>query len=110
MPVASATISRVHREEGNLHAAVLRGFSYMTGVVCPFLVMLALLAQPIVLVFYGRQWVDAIPVAQIFCVSAIITSSRAMGVLTLNAIGAMRHNLLIQVIILVNTTAAMIKR
>ena len=100
MPVTGAELSRRHRDNQNLSSAALEGISYLTGVGWPFLVMLGLMAHPVIVIFYGEQWIPAIPIAQILCFAAAASIMGNLAIVLFNAIGAVRQNFLTQVVTL----------
>ncbi len=63
--VALPELSRQSREGGDLKGAYLSAISAITVVYWPIMVMLALLAQPVVALVLGRQWLDAVPLVRI---------------------------------------------
>lgn len=63
--VALPELSRQSREGGDLKRAYLLGLSSITAVHWPAMVMLALLADPIVRLMLGHQWLAAIPLVRI---------------------------------------------
>lgn len=109
MPVTAAELARLHREKLDIRAGFLDGLSYITGVAWPALAMLALMAHPVIVIFYGGQWLRAIPLAQILCAA---TAAGIMGNLTIllfTSIGAVRENFKIQAMTLpVYVTAVVI--
>jgi O-antigen/teichoic acid export membrane protein len=65
----------------------------MTGLAWPFYGMLALLAQPVIRLLYGRQWDEAVVIAQILCVGGAVMAVVILGGPLLTAIGQVRANL-----------------
>jgi O-antigen/teichoic acid export membrane protein len=63
--VALPELSRQSREGGDLKGAYLAALSNITVVYWPVMVMLALLAQPVVALVLGRQWLGAVPLVRI---------------------------------------------
>jgi O-antigen/teichoic acid export membrane protein len=57
---------------GELNVAFLRGTSLLTVVAWPILAGMALLAWPAVRIVYGVQWLEAVPLAPVLCLSAAI--------------------------------------
>jgi O-antigen/teichoic acid export membrane protein len=96
MPVTSAELSRRHRDNQNIGSAVLDGISYLTGVGWPFLAILGLMAHPVIVIFYGEQWIRAIPIAQILCLAAAAGIMSNLAIVLFNAIGAVRQNFVVQ--------------
>ena len=63
--VALPEFSRQAREGQDLKNAYLSALSYMAAVHWPIMITLALLAQPIVLVLLGHQWMEVAPLIRI---------------------------------------------
>ncbi len=105
--VALPNFSRMVREGGNLGDAFLHGTAYVTAVAWSICLGLALLADPLIRVLYGNQWLEAIPLVRwvaasygaglsVMLVSAALTglgavralgwATLASGVLTIGAV------------------------
>jgi O-antigen/teichoic acid export membrane protein len=63
--VALPELSRQSREGRDLKAAYLKALSVISAVYWPFMIMLAVFAQPVVQLVLGRQWLDVVPLVQI---------------------------------------------
>jgi O-antigen/teichoic acid export membrane protein len=63
--VALPELSRQSREGGDLKKSYLKALSNITAVHWPFMAMLALLAQPVVLLVLGQQWRESAPLVSI---------------------------------------------
>jgi O-antigen/teichoic acid export membrane protein len=88
--VALPAFSARARETGSLKAPYLRGVSYITAVMWPAQVTLAILAHPIVLVLLGPQWTAAVPVVQIVALAMMFAFSAELNYPVLIASGAVR--------------------
>ncbi len=64
--VALPAFSDHARQGAALKTAYLNALEHMTAVQWPALALLAIMAEPIVSLFYGSQWDDAIPIVRIF--------------------------------------------
>lgn len=71
-PVSYAAFSQRHREGGNAGALYLRSITYITGVGWPFFGFSALMAFPLIRIFFGDQWDMAVPILQLLAVQAAI--------------------------------------
>lgn len=69
--------------------------SFYTGVGWPFLVVLAILAEPVVLVLYGPAWGPSVPVLRVLCVAALIelTFSSWLDLLVSRGAAAQAHRM-----------------
>lgn len=63
--VALPELSRRSREGGDLKSAYLKALSIITAVYWPFMIMLAIFAQPVVELILGHQWLAVVPLVQI---------------------------------------------
>ena len=88
--VALPAFSARAREAGSLKAPYLRGVSYITAVMWPAQVIVAILAHPIVLVLLGSQWTGAVPVVQIIALALMFAFSAELNYPVLIAMGAVR--------------------
>lgn len=72
-------------------AAIGRYFSsgtrYLAIVLAPVFLGLAVCAKPVVLVFVGEKWLDAVPVMQIVCVVTMILLLRYLAEIVFTALG-----------------------
>ena len=88
--VALPAFSARAREAGSLKAPYLRGVSYITAVMWPAQVIVAILAHPIILVLLGSQWTGAVPVVQIVALAFMFAFSAELNYPVLIAMGAIR--------------------
>ncbi|MGH9536043.1 MAG: lipopolysaccharide biosynthesis protein, partial [Terriglobales bacterium] len=70
--VVFPAFSRLHADPPRLRAAVLETERYAVLFALPMAAALALLARPLVLAFYGRHWLPAVPVLQVLALYAAI--------------------------------------
>src|SRR3546814_7174749 len=66
-PVLLPALSEKVRRGEDLREVYLRAMEYVTVLYWPFLAMLGLMADPIVRLLLGDQWLTVIPLVQIFC-------------------------------------------
>ncbi|MDD2720513.1 MAG: lipopolysaccharide biosynthesis protein [Gallionella sp.] len=81
------------RKNGAIKESFLNSMTLMTVLAWPFFLSLSLLAEPVVMVLYGEQWAPSIPLLQIICLSAVITSPFLLLSSMMTAIGQMKQNL-----------------
>jgi O-antigen/teichoic acid export membrane protein len=80
-----------HARQGRaLKEAYLGALEHMTAVQWPALTLLAIMAEPIVLLLYGSQWRDAIPIVRIFAVALMLNFPTALNYPIQVAVGAIR--------------------
>lgn len=88
--VTGGILANYHREQRELTPLFLDSLGMITAVAWPFLVMLGLLAHPMILILFGNQWVESVPVAQILCIAAGFGMLGAVCFMLFKAVGAMR--------------------
>lgn len=81
------------RTQGALKNDYLKSMSYVSVLAWPFFISLGLLAHPVVITLYGRQWLPSIPLLQLFCIAMTLTSPFLMMSSMMTAIGQMKQNL-----------------
>ncbi|MGN8199905.1 lipopolysaccharide biosynthesis protein [Salinisphaera sp. RV14] len=70
--VSYSAFSREHRDGGGAGALFLRAITYITGVGLPFLGFAALMAFPIIRIFFGNQWDTAVPILRCLAISSAL--------------------------------------
>ncbi len=107
-PVLLPALSEKARRGDDLGEVYLRAMEYLTVLYWPFLAMLALMADPIIRILLGDQWLAATPLVQIYCgVSALIFPILITQPILI-AIGRVREALRINVIMLPITLAMLV--
>lgn len=69
-PVIFPLFSTQVRAGGDLRAAYLSTASYITAMAWPFFAFVAFMAPELVSVLYGPQWMAAVPMIRVLCLSA----------------------------------------
>jgi O-antigen/teichoic acid export membrane protein len=90
-PVALPEFSRRAREGKDLTAAYLAALSHISVVQWPAMIMLAALAEPIVLLVLGGQWLDAVPLLRILSPALMLTVPIGLQYAILVAVGAVHR-------------------
>lgn len=85
-------------KQGAIKDSFLRSMAYVTALAWPFFSCLALLAHPVVLIMYGKQWEPSVSLLRLLCLSAIITSPFLLMGSMLIAIGKMKQNFYLLVV------------
>ena len=91
--LSSVILSAFSRELRNgkaLHTVYLRSIQLLTGVVWPALLLLAILADWVVQVLLGSQWLAATPVVRIIAIASLFSFSAHLNHPILLASGATR--------------------
>lgn len=81
------------RQNKNLKAPFLRTLQLITVVYWPALILLAILAEPLVKVFYGQSWLAAAPLVQIMSLAALFAFIGKLDASVLVAAGGLRDML-----------------
>jgi O-antigen/teichoic acid export membrane protein len=89
--VALPAFSDRARHGRELKKAYLGALEQVTAIQWPALVLLAIMADPIVMLLFGPQWRDAIPIVQIFAVALMLNFPTALNYPVQVAVGAIRH-------------------
>jgi O-antigen/teichoic acid export membrane protein len=89
--VALPAFSDRARQGRTLKEAYLGAIEHITAVQWPALILLVIMAGPIVSLLFGSQWLDAIPLVQIFAVTQMLSFPTALNYPVQVAVGAIRH-------------------
>lgn len=73
-PVLTPYISRITREKQDLAPKLKKLTNIQLSIAWPFYAMLAIIAEPAVVVLYGEQWLIAATYLQIICIGSIVSS------------------------------------
>jgi O-antigen/teichoic acid export membrane protein len=92
-PVALPALALEVRRGKDLKEPYLRAIGYMTAVHWPFLICLAFLADPVVRVLLGTQWIEAAPLVRIIALASLSLSPAFMTYPLLVAIGRIKDTL-----------------
>lgn len=88
--VAFAYFPQEHRSGSNMKTLYMKANSYLCVMAWPFFAAIAVLAEPVVKLLYGDQWIDSIPLVQILAVAAALAAPFSLTNTILNAIGAVK--------------------
>ena len=91
--VAVPHFAQQFRTEGTIKEGFLQSMTYVTALAWPFFINLGLLANPIILTMYGKQWEPSVPLLQLLCLSVIITSPFLLLGSMMTAIGQLKQNI-----------------
>jgi O-antigen/teichoic acid export membrane protein len=89
-PVLMSAFSAEFRAGRPLRAAYLRSIELITAMQWPALALLAILADPVVRVLVGDQWLAAVPLVRIIAIASMFNFSAELNYPLLVAAGAMR--------------------
>jgi len=99
-PVMLPALAEKARRGEDLRDAFLRSYEYMAVLYWPFLTFLAFLAEPVIMVLLGDQWLAAAPIIRILCIAYAIGSPGYMAQTLLIAMGRMRDLLVLNLLVL----------
>ncbi len=92
-PVVLPAFAARARSGGDLKTAYLHGHALMSAIQWPALVMLALLADPVVRVMLGPQWMDAAPLVRMIALATMAMAPAFMTFPVLVTTGRIRDTL-----------------
>ncbi|QDA35814.1 lipopolysaccharide biosynthesis protein (plasmid) [Paracoccus liaowanqingii] len=92
-PVVLPVLAAQARSGGDLKASYLHGYLLMSAVQWPMLVMLVLLAEPVVLVILGPQWIEAVPLVRMIAAGTMAMAPAFLTFPVLVAHGRIRDTL-----------------
>ncbi|SNR74773.1 polysaccharide transporter, PST family/lipopolysaccharide exporter [Lutibacter agarilyticus] len=72
--VTFPVMSKISEDTKKLREVYLKTVSYLTLVNTPIYLLIALFAQPIVVLMFGEVWVEAIPIVQILAIGFLLKS------------------------------------
>ena len=84
--------SEIVRDGRTLKTPYLNAVSLITGIQWPALVVLALLAEPIVGLIFGPQWMTIVPYVQIIAVATLFSFSFELNYPVFLSVGAVRDS------------------
>ncbi len=94
--VALPHFSKAAREGGDIRSDFLQSTCLITGLAWPFFCVLTLLAEPMVLLFYGQTWIDCVPLVKWICLAFWIIAPFYLFSSILVAIGQVKKGMWIE--------------
>jgi O-antigen/teichoic acid export membrane protein len=79
---------------GDMKQAYLSAVSHITALLWPALILISILAYPAVLLLFGKQWVEAVPLVRIMALGCCFSFSATLNYPVLLSLGGMREVLL----------------
>ncbi|SFK77124.1 oligosaccharide flippase family protein [Methylocapsa palsarum] len=92
-PVIMPAIFDQTRAGGDLKQIYLVGIELLSAVQWPFLIFLAFMAEPIVLIWLGPQWIQIVTLVQFICVASLSLFAASLTYPVLVAVGRVRDSL-----------------
>ncbi len=97
-PVASSALAHLKRSDANMSDPFLKMLGLTTAVAWPLLGMMGLLAEPMIHLAFGDQWLPSVPVAQILCFGAALWIPGRLSMSMFTATGRVRLLLAVQLV------------
>jgi O-antigen/teichoic acid export membrane protein len=89
-PVIMPAIFTQTQTGGNLKRIYLDAISLLTAVHWPFLTFMAILAQPIILIWLGPTWLEIVPLVRMLCIAHLSLFAACLTYPILVAVGSVR--------------------
>lgn len=80
-------LARKHHAAESLSEPLAKGIAYLTGCAWPAILLTAIFAHQVVSVLYGEKWLECVPIVQILCVTALISTPFAFNNAAFMAVG-----------------------
>ena len=90
--------SNEKRRGGNPNAAFLKGTEIMTGLSWPFFVAVTIVADDIIVLLFGTQWVASAGAARLLCLAAIVQNAIGMSGSLLVSYGVIERYARLQIV------------
>jgi O-antigen/teichoic acid export membrane protein len=97
-PVLLPAIFARKRAGGDLKRIYLNAVELIAVAQWPFLIVLALLVQPIIQIWLGPTWSDVIPLVRILCIASLFLFAACLTYPVLVAVGRVRDALIVSLI------------
>lgn len=85
--VTFPVLSSLQNDKDRLVKVYSRTLFYTTFFTFPFLVLFALLAEPIVIIMLTDKWLPCVPLLQVLCIARMFTPISSVNMNLLNAVG-----------------------
>ncbi|MCM8626411.1 lipopolysaccharide biosynthesis protein [Accumulibacter sp.] len=96
-PVCLPYFAKSNRETGSLISGYLTSVSYLTAIGWTFLGFVGIAAYSAVRIFYGPQWTESAPLAQVLCVVGAVELVHYLAKEALVAVGEIKRSNLLQI-------------
>jgi O-antigen/teichoic acid export membrane protein len=92
-PVIMPAIFAHTRSGGNLKRIYLNAVELIAVVQWPFLITFALMAEPIIRIWFGSSWIEIVPLIQMLCLASLFAFAACLTYPVLVAIGRIHDTL-----------------
>jgi O-antigen/teichoic acid export membrane protein len=93
-PVIMPAIFSQTKAGGDLRRIYLDAIALLTAVHWPFLAFLAIMAQPIILIWLGSTWLETVPLVRMMCIAYLSLFAACLTYPVLVAVGSVRDALI----------------
>jgi O-antigen/teichoic acid export membrane protein len=93
-PVVMPAIFAQTKAGGNLRRIYLDAVTLLTAVHWPFLAFLAIMAQPVILIWLGSTWLEIVPLVRMMCIAYLSLFAACLTYPVLVAVGSVRDALI----------------
>jgi O-antigen/teichoic acid export membrane protein len=93
-PVIMPAIFAQTKAGGDLKRIYLDAIELLTAVHWPFLLVIAIMAHPLILVWLGPTWIDIVPLVRLLCIGYLALFAACLSYPVLVAVGSVRDALL----------------
>jgi O-antigen/teichoic acid export membrane protein len=98
-PVVVTSLAAANRSGQPTRERFLRFFDHILLITWPLLGIMAILAKPLIIVAFGKQWIAATQASRIVCLAGAFWVVGDLAIMTLIAMGAVRRNLVSNAIV-----------
>jgi O-antigen/teichoic acid export membrane protein len=92
-PVIMPAISAQTRAGADLKRLYLQAVELLTAAQWPFLTFMALMAEPIVRIWFGTGWIEVVPLVRMLCLASLALFAACLTYPVLVAVGRVRDTL-----------------
>jgi O-antigen/teichoic acid export membrane protein len=92
-PVIMPAIIAQSKAGANLKSVYLDSIELLSAVQWPFLVFVAIMARPIIVIWLGENWLDVVPLVRILCIATMALFAACLTYPVLVAVGRVRDAL-----------------
>lgn len=93
-PVVMPAVVAQHKAGGDLKAVYLEAIQLLSAVQWPFLVFMAIMARPIILIWLGPTWLEIVPLVQLLCIGNVALFAACLTYPVFVAVGRVQDALL----------------
>jgi O-antigen/teichoic acid export membrane protein len=92
-PVIMPAVAAQTRAGADLRSLYLQAVELLTAAQWPFLIFMALMAEPIVRIWFGTGWIEVVPLVRMLCLASLSLFSACLTYPVLVAVGRVRDTL-----------------